>query len=116
MGKDRRSVHNPPIHLKYPLLLNCTVVLPSRGLATTELEIHPISAYTHAVSSLVSLHVCGLTHHFKFPCHRILVEGKWETVFLLSGDDLKVHLYREEWRLSEVCVCAWEKYFSNCDP
>ena len=60
--------------------------------------------------------VCGLTHHFKFPCHRILVEGKRETVFLLSGDDLKVHLYREEWRLSEVCVCTWEKYSSNCDP
>lgn len=65
MGKDCRCVHNPPIHLKYILtVVDCTVLLLSRGLATTELEIHPISAHTHAVSSLISLHVCGLTHHF----------------------------------------------------
>lgn len=30
-------------------------ILLSRGLATTELEIHPIPAHTHAVSSCISL-------------------------------------------------------------
>ena len=39
-------------------------------------------------------------HTLAFSC-RILAGDKWETVFLLSGDDLKVHMYKESFS-SEV--------------
>ncbi len=38
--------------------------------------------------------------NYHFHAHRILMDGGWENVFLLPGDDLTVHLYREA-RLAE---------------
>ena len=73
------------------------------------------SSHTRSESP-ISLRVWVFALPIVAPCHRILAEGKWETVFLLSGDDLKVHLYREEWRLSEVCVYRGENTILTVTP
>lgn len=66
-----------------------------RGLAANHSELHPFPAYAHPVryiSSAIPLMLC--MWHIS-DCVRILAGDHWEDVFLLSGDDLKVHMYRE---------------------
>lgn len=59
------SMSLSPPTLKCSLSLNCTVVL-CRGLATIELEIHPVPAHTHAVSPR-SHCVCGSSPYPSLP-------------------------------------------------
>ena len=44
-------------------------------------------------------------------CVRILAGDHWEDVFLLSGDDLKVHMYREtqEAEVHDSCTSFRDK-------
>ena len=77
----------------YSTVVDCTVLLLSRGLATTELKIHPIPAHTHAVSSLISLLV------WSYPSFLIFLA----TEFLLKVSGRQCFSCRE---MTSKCTCT----------
>ena len=83
-----------------------------RRLADYEPFLHSIPASAHTVSA--SIH--PLVHIEVIPPSlpkRILVDNHWEAVFLLSGDDLCVHMFRET---ADDNVSLVSTYFPNLLP
>ena len=76
----------------YSTVVDCTVLL-SRGLATTELKIHPIPAHTHTVSSLISLFVWSYPSFLNFLA----------TEFLLKVSGRRCFSCRE---MTSKCTCT----------
>ena len=74
-----------------------------RRLAPTYTQIYPFSTDTYKVSyQSVKTMERPTIHSCVYVCmYRIVTGDQWESVFLLAGDDLAMHLYRES-LLSEV--------------
>lgn len=103
----RMCLTNLSLHAGMCLLYQC------RGLAANHSELHSFPAYAHPVryiSSSIPLMLC--MWHIS-DCVRILAGDHWEDVFLLSGDDLKVHMYRETQEAEVHLLFVYDKSASS---